>query len=265
MGITTRGRTALSMTRLPLGALDGLLPIEVSARIIHIPEFGAYKPRPEAAGDEMTDISLALANGYAEHPEVFDTWQGTGLGSLVTHASDTYGEDHILHALFGLARGIENIVQVKSFEQVAGAARLALYGAQVDWLPPMNETSGSKYGAERTPLRNQCGDLQTELLRQTFSWHDALIPMLTDLTTPEKYVLLSGLSGVAVGNLGPLVHVLYSAGQEGLPVGRVLQVWKLLGSDDVRLVLDAVRGSIPDEYLLELKPVPKRDPGEGHW
>lgn len=265
MGITTRGRTALSTTRFPVGFLDGMLPLSLVTRIAPIPEYGPPKARPEGLEAEMTDIAVALVRGYDKNPELFESWTGTGMGSLVTHVSDTLGDDHVLHGLFGLARGIESIIQVKSFEQVAGAARLAVYGAELSDIPPMNEKSGTKYVAEHTPPRNQCADLATELLRQTFSWHDVLIPMLGDLTTPEKHALLSGLSGVAVGNLGPLVRVVYAAGQEGLPVGRVLQVWKLVGSDDAELVLDAVRGSIPDEYLLEVQATPRRDPGEARW
>lgn len=256
MGITTKGRTALSVMKFLPDAFDGLLPERIARKLSPVSEFYKDKQRPEGHAPEFSDIILALARGYDMHPDAFESWDGIRMGSLVTHISDTFGADRILNILFGLARGIEDIIQVRSFVQVAGAARLAIYNASLDDIPPMSRPDGAKFEAETTPARNTVADLGDVLLALQYPRHADIIPLVSDLTVQQKHAVFqnlrdSGWSAVS----GNATRLLYEAGAEGLPLGRILQVWNITDSMEegrTDFVLDAVRSRLADEYVLAL-------------
>jgi hypothetical protein len=245
MGISVKGRTALSVLRFRPGSLDGLVPAELASRIAPTPEYGSFKPRPDANEDGVADIIVALARGYEMDPALFDGWDGIGMGSLVTHASDERGPDHILHSLFGMARGLEDIIQVRSFSQVAGAARLAVYGAQTDWIAPGLNQSYPKFDPTLTPPRNTCPDLALYFLQQKYPRFKNLLSLLEDISVPERYAAVQSLA--AFGSVGDWTYTAVVATQEGLPLGRLLQIWAITKNPEH--ALEALRSGMPDEYI----------------
>lgn len=128
---------------------------------------------------------------------------------------------------------------------------MAVYGVRPEWLPPV--LSG-KFDPKSTPLRNQCGDIEHEFLRQHNRAHVALIPLLDDLTVPEKFEVLGKLTP-NFSESSTFALLAYTAGVESLSLGRTLQVWQRFRGttgNNAEFILDVVRGQVSLEYAMTL-------------
>lgn len=251
MGISARGQRAVCMLRFAPGTFDGRMPPELAQKLAPTPEYGHFRQRKNVDPDHLQDVTVAIERGVGENPEVFNSWTGSGMESLFEHIVATRGVDDLLHTLFGLSRGMEDALVVHDLDQLAGAARMAVYGVQPEWLPPV---LAGKFDPKSTPLRNQCGDIEHEYLRQHNRAHVALIPLLDDLTVPEKFEVLSQLTP-NFSESSTFALIAYTAGAENLSLGRALQTWKRFRGttgDSAEFILDVVRGQVPLEYAMTL-------------
>lgn len=251
MGISARGQRAVCLLRFAPGTFDGRVAPGVAQKLAPTPEYGHFHQRKNVDPDHLGDIAIAIERGVEANAEVFASWSGSGMESLFEHIVAVRGVDDLLHTLFDLSRGLEESLVVHDLEQLAGAARMAVYGVQSEWLPPV--LSG-KFDPKSTPLRNQCGDIEHEYLRQHNRPHVALIPLLSDLTVPEKFDVLSQLTP-NFSESSTFALIAYTAGAENLPLGRTLQTWKRFRGttgNNAEFILGVVRDQMPLEYAMTL-------------
>lgn len=251
MGISARGQRAVCSLRFTPGTFDERVQPGLAQKLAPMPEYGHFHQRKNVNPDHLRDVAIAIERGVEENAEAFESWTGSGMESLFEHIVATRGVDDLLHTLFGLARGLEESLIVHDLDQLAGAARMAVYGVRSEWLPPV--LSG-KFDPKSTPLRNQCGDIEHEYLRQHNRPHVALIPLLSDLTVPEKFDVLSQLTP-NFSESSTFALIAYTAGAESLSLGRTLQTWKQLRGttgNSAEFILDVVRGEMPLEYAMTL-------------
>lgn len=256
MGISARGQRAVCFLRFTPGTFDGRVQPELAQKLAPMPEYGHFRQRKNVNPDHLRDVAIAIERGAEENADVFDSWTGSGMESLFEHIVATRGVDNLLHTLFGLARGLEGNLIVHDLEQLAGAARMAVYGVRSEWLPPVptgsNGLPEQRFDPKSTPLRNQCGDIEHEYLRQRNGAHVALIPFLNDLTVPEKFEVLSHLTP-NFSESSTFALLAYTAGAENLSLGRTLQTWKRFRGttgNTPEFILDVVRGQVSLEYAM---------------
>lgn len=261
MGISARGQRTVALLRFKPGTFDGHMSPELAQKLAPTPEFGHFRQRKNVDSEHLRDVAIAIERGVEENADVFESWTGSGMQSLFEHILAERGVQNLLYTLFGLSRGLEESLVVHDLEQLAGVARMAVYGVHSEWLPP--SLTGGRFDPKSTPLRNQCGDIENEYLRQYNRAHVALIPLLDDLTVPEKFEVLSQLT-LNPSESSTVALLAYTAGAENLSLGRVLQIWKRFRrttGNTPEFILDVARGSVSLEYAISIVEPVEPTPG----
>lgn len=259
VSISVKGQQAFRRIRFAPGAFAGHIYGTVAERLAPTPEYGSFRQRKDANEDHLTDILIGLSIGYDADRDLFESWDGRGMDSFVDHVIAFRGEDNLLHASFGLARGLEENLTVRDAAGLAGAARMSVYRMSIDLLPSRE----TKFDPKTTPLRNTCADIETELLLRYNRRAQNLLPLLDGMTMQEKYK--------TIDNVRPdfteaydFATLMYTCGVEHLDVTHALHIWALVKGTtgrDLDFVLKALRSRLADEYILEL--VEKKDgPGD---
>lgn len=250
MSISVKGQQALRRVRFAPGAFDGHIYGAVAERLAPAPEYGSFRQRKDANEDHLTDILIGLSIGYDTDRELFESWDGHGMDSFVDHVIASRGEDNLLHAAFGLARGLEETLVVRDTAGLAGAARMSVYRMSIELLPSRE----AKFDPKTTPLRNTCADIETELILRYNRHAKNFLPLLEGMTTQEKYKTIDN-ARPDYTEAYDFATLMYTCGVEHLDVSRALRIWALVKGTtgrDLDFVLKALRSRLADEYILEL-------------
>ena len=261
MSISVKGQQALRRVRFAPGAFAGHIYGAVAERLAPTPEYGSFRQRKDANEDHLTDILIGLSIGYDGDRELFESWDGRGMDSFVDHVIESRDEDNLLHAAFGLARGLEENLVVRDVAGLAGAARMSAYRMSIDLLPPRE----AKFDPKSIPLRNTCADIEAEMLLRHNRDAESLLSLLEGMTAQQKYKTIDNIRPDYTQAYDFAV-LMYTCGVEHLDVSRALHVWALVKGTTGRnldFVLRAVRSHLADEYISEL--VEKQDGPGAAW
>lgn len=209
----------------------------------------AFTSRGEAVSVIGFDLAAGIIHGYAKRPEVLDTWTGSGFQSIVDHAV-TVGGFPVAVPLFGLSEEVARVIGMRSIEDMAGAARLAVKDATLADIPEY--ASGAKFPASAAPALRTNLTIRKSLLFVKFPQFVPLIELMGDVDVDVIYTALQRIPGARGADaLGQIAALMVRAEREKLPLAECLRVWSLVPGEP-ELVLTAVRDGIPDEYLLQL-------------
>lgn len=200
------------------------------------------------------DVVAAVAHGYKQRPEVLDTWNGQGFDSLVRHVMDHYGVP-VFSFLFGLDAEVEQLVQLRDYEDIAGAARLAVHGASVKDIPQYSIVgygNSSKYDSSNTPPLNMRQGLRRAM---KFERYSGFLEYL-DFFEMDDDIILEHLAALCARMPQPRVltlmgPLLLHAEREGLHLGECLRMWAQTGASPERVRM-FVRDGVPVDYALLL-------------
>ncbi len=264
MGVSIRGRSALARTRFEPGSFHGYIPDEIGDRLAPTPQHG-FRQRHDVDEEALADVLFGIVRGYETDPGLFDSWTGTGMPFFVGHVTKARGENNLLHGAFGLSWGLEGFLNVRDLAELAGAARMSLYGMTRAHLSPRE----TRFDPKRIPARGACADIEAEMLLLRKPSAKNFVPLLEGLETHQKYRAIEGMTpGFAQAyDFYDLAALMHTVGAEGLDPGRALYIWGLtMGTTGRNLdfVLQAVRSDLPDEYILELVE-PQDAAEEGSW
>lgn len=198
------------------------------------------------------DIAAGIVHGYATRPELLDTWTGSGFTSLVDHAA-TIGGLPVAVPLFGLDPDVAANIGMRSTEDMAGAARLAVKDTKPEDIPACF-SGGAKYAGASAPALTASTTVRKALLLSAFPDYVPLIELMGDVDIEVLHQSLARIQSAmwrrAHGGLGEVAALMVRAEREKLSLSECLRVWSLIpGQTD--LTLDAVRNGVPDDYLLE--------------
>lgn len=250
MSISVKGQQALRRVRFAPGAFAGHIYGTVAERLAPAPEYGSFRQRKDANEDHLTDILIGLSIGYDTDRELFESWDGRGMDSFVDHVIASRGEGNLLHAAFGLARGLEENIIVRDAAGLAGAARMSVYRMSIDLLPSRE----AKFEPKSIPLRNTCADIETEMLLRYTRNAKNFLPLLEGMTAQEKYKTIDD-ARPDFTEAYDFATLMYTCGAEHLDVTHALHIWALVKGTTGReldFVLKALRSRLADEYILEL-------------
>ena len=195
------------------------------------------------------DIAAGIAHGYAQRPEIIDSWTGSGFQSLVDHAV-IVGGFPVAVPLFSLDEEVAGVIGMRSVEDMAGAARLAVKNATLADIPAYS--GGAKFPAAAAPALRANFTIRKSLLFAAFPQFVPLIELMGDVDVDVLHTALQRIPGARTGEaLGQIAALMVRAEREKLPLAECLRVWSLVPGEP-ELVLTAVRDGIPDEYLLQL-------------
>lgn len=246
-------RILREFSSLVVSHFDGKLPDDLAQRIAA----GSSTGFPYTTGGVPTsplgyDIAAGIAHGYAQRPEIIDSWTGSGFQSLVDHAV-IVGGFPVAVPLFGLDEEVAGAIAMRSIEDMAGAARLAVKNATLADIPAYS--GGAKFPAAAAPALRANLTIRKSLLFAAFPQFVPLIELMGDVDVDVMHASLQRIRGTRNGemSLGYIAALMVRAAQEKLPLDECLRVWSLVPGE-MELVLTAVRDGIPDEYLLQLHP-----------
>lgn len=232
---------------------DGKLPDDLAQRIAA----GSSAGLPYTTSGVPTsllcyDIAAGIVHGYMKRPEVLDSWTGSGFLSLVDHAA-VVGGFPIAVSLFGLDEEVAKHVGMRTIEDMAGAARLAVKNATPADIPTYS--GGMKFPASAAPELQANLTIRKSLMFASFPQFVPLIELMGDVDVDVMHASLQRIRTTRGGDMsmGYIAALMVRAEQEKLPLAECLRVWSLLPGE-TELVLTAVRDGIPDEYLLQLHP-----------
>lgn len=240
--------------------MSAALTIGHAAWKAHIPQLSqrlgavGYSVRPLSEWHQH-DIAAGVAHGYAKRPEVIDTWEGNGWASLVEHVMKSFGVPVFSH-LFGLDPEVEQTIQLRDGEDVAGAARLAVHGATLEHIPvypPGYNGVSSKYDSSMAPPLDMGTGLRRMMLFERYMDFVGYIDFFDGMTDEDILGCLIHITSrvprdKALALIGPM---LLRADREKLSLAEVLRMWAATAASEEQ-VLEFVRDGIPVDYALLL-------------
>lgn len=240
--------------------MSAVLSIGHAAWDAHIPQLTqrlgstGYMSRPLSEWHQH-DIAAGVAHGYAKRPEVIDSWTGNGWASLVEHVMTNYGVP-VFSYLFGLDPEVEQTIQLRDGEDIAGAARLAVHGATMEHIPvypPGHNGVSSKYDSSLCPPLDMGSGLRRMMLFERHMDFVGYIDFFDDMPDEEVLECLVRLTSrvprdKALSLMGPM---LLRADREKLSLADVLRMWSVTAASEEQ-VLQFVRDGMPVDYALLL-------------
>lgn len=239
---------------------DGTAKVLVTLRNMEFSDPSLFEGLPEHVLDSILtknryvagyssdrrDIARGLVHGYQVNPDFFEEFAASGhYGMLyLVRSAQVRRPSSPTGLLFGVSDAVVKACTVKTKEQLAGLARLAIAGVDPRLLPPYQ-----KFDAADAPRDGDMQAFATRRLHEQFSpyspWFD-----LMDCSDLEKFQVLhdfrrSSESGATHHSFAGLTWMFAEVGRQGLPLHRVLRAFVKTG--DVRAALAG--WDMPEEYL----------------
>lgn len=233
----------------------------------HIPQLaqrlGSTVPMSRPLSEwHQHDIAAGVAHGYAKRPEVIDSWTGNGWASLVMHVMENYGVP-VFSYLFGLDPEVEQTIQLRDGEDIAGAARLAVHGATLEHIPvypPGYNGVSSKYDSSMAPPLDMGSGLRRMMLFERYMDFVGYIDFFDDMEDEDILECLIRVTSriprdKVLSLIGPM---LLRADRAGLSLSEVLRMWAATAASEEQ-VLKFVQDGLPLDYAVLLtEPVVSR-------